>query len=1012
MFEKLCLQDESCFLTDLLTSQPQSSGVATVDYLQQVARVRMDLDMAANFIFKDTMTTAEAHEGQSRTTVFLKSVEDLCRHSGNDWYRVYLIRKIGSQHGVEQVQKLLKLKQRSWLFPEEVLQMAKESVPMDKFLVCGPNYQTIRNAIAQSVMEGTVAGLDETCEGLGCVPQSKAVYLLLALYREVTTLYREACASFHPKDKQIQAWMDYIQHSKVLTTPELKTFARALVTNQLGPLTLSPAISGSRCVLVELTVHLAAVLLCGNQGILGPLKQLALAPANMQAAFLPSMPEDVLAVVQQAMGKLQWYYCPNGHPCTIGECGRPMQRSNCVDCGAVIGGDNHMPVQGFQRAQLQGDRTQTGHILGDPRRRDNPDMLDTKSLPPVPFAIIRMVTHMAMLLGVHPNVQMISTIIKPQVADPGDFLLSHLKKDQEHLNRFLGKGEDDTISSVHLFISSLLQPQPQQQQTWPVPYDNLLSRKEARNNWETEMSNIIAPHLKNLERRLKEVNTFIRSDDRISASPITKLMFGDPQLFLGSLPPNSLIHCSSVWSCREKVSLVGLNHILEQNDGKDTWPVLWRFLHREAEYRLVKFLPDILTLQRNLVKKFQNSTELCGTIAEFLQSQKAVSLKAWYEKHIKIFLTVWNQLRLFLATNGELKLPTEFCEKDLDTDCDFKLLLPSRCGPGLCSTALVSYLIALHNDLVYSVDKLTGEETSYKVSPADLTELHVIRYELDRDLMPLVLSNTQYSIEKGQETLHEYDFPKIQQQIVSRFLLGKPLITLNGIPTLVNRHDRNYEIILKDIKAKIVQEPLQALTLFAISTELDSYSEVCEALSTLEVALGFLAMTGGDPHMQLSFYLEEVLKMGNQTAPHILRALSMCCLKHCAALWQLLASLKSESLLKLKRDPFGDVSKDYKQALGVDEHRLLTAFFSKNSADTFLLEMHEFLVLVLKKHKATDVFKPDWSLKVTLVSYLERKDMDVSPDVEEFFPDEICLSHYVEAWKFSVAFKRERTQRQ
>lgn len=65
------------------------------------------------------------------------------------------------------------------------------------------------------------------------------------------------------------------------------------------------------------------------------------------------------------------------------------------------------------------------------------------------------------------------------------------------------------------------------------------------------------------------------------------------------------------------------------------------------------------------------------------------------------------------------------------------------------------------------------------MSPADLTELHVIRYELDRDLMPLVLSNTQYSIEKGQETLHEYDFPKIQQQIVSRFLLGKPLITLN-----------------------------------------------------------------------------------------------------------------------------------------------------------------------------------------------------------------------------------------
>lgn len=48
------------------------------------------------------------------------------------------------------------------------------------------------------------------------------------------------------------------------------------------------------------------------------------------------------------------------------------------------------------------------------------------------------------------------------------------------------------------------------------------------------------------------------------------------------------------------------------------------------------------------------------------------------------------------------------------------------------------------------------------------------------------------------------------------------------------------------------------------------------------------------------------------------------------------------------------------------------------------------------------------SLKVTLLSYMERKDMDIPPDVEELFPDEILLSHYVETWKFSVAFKQER----
>uniref|UniRef100_A0A8C4HAD0 RING-type E3 ubiquitin transferase n=1 Tax=Dicentrarchus labrax TaxID=13489 RepID=A0A8C4HAD0_DICLA len=984
--QQVCLQHESAFLTDYL--QSQSEETATVEYLQQVARVRMDLEMAASLI-----------SDQSGTTAFLSSVVNLCRRSGNNWYRVYLIRKICSQHGVEFVLKLLKVDEMRWLFPEEVLKKNEEATPIDQYLVYGEHYKTIRNAVAKVVMEGKVDGLDET-----------SVYLLLALYREITTLYREANVSFHPKLEQVEALVAFTQTSKFLANPEVKAFAKALVTNQIGPLWIRPGTPGAQCVLVDLTIHLAAVLLCGNQGILAPLQHLAMAPANMQAAFLPTMADDMLAVAQQALGTLQWYNCPNGHPCTIGECGQPMQTSHCLDCGVVIGGNDHRPVQGFQAVQLQGDRTQTGHILGNPNRRDNPDMLDTKSISPVPFTVVRMLTHMAMLLG------SISAIIKPQVPEPDVFLLAHLQKDLKHLIRSLGKGTDDTVSTVHLLISSLMEPHHCSFLSGPVPYDNLLSTKEARNGWEMEVSNtIITPQLKHLDRQLKEVNTFIRADSRISANPIMRLLFGDPGLFLASLPPNSLIHGSAVWSCREKVCLLSLTHIVETFNkqlSEQTTDAQLCFVFQEAELRLVKHLPDILTLQKDLVKKFQNVTELtCGTIAEFLCSQKAASLNVWYTKYIKIFLTTWNQVRVSLATNGEIKIPVEFCQKDLDLNSDFKVLLPRRQGPGLCSTALVSYLIALHNDLVYCVDKHTGEETSYKVSPADLTDLHVIRYELERDLMPLVLSNTQYSIEKGQETLHEYDLPKIQHQIVSRFLLGKPLITLNGIPTLVNRHERNYEIILKDVKAKVQQEPLQILTLFAVAGELHSYSEVCEALSTLEVALGFLARTGGEPHMQLSCYLEEVLQMENQLAPHILKALSMCCLKHCVALWQLLASLKSENMLRLKRDPFVGVSKKYKVALGEDERRLLTGFFSKNSADSFLLEMHEFLVLVLKKPNAPETFRPDWGLKETLMPYMEGKDLDIPLDVEELFPQEILLSHYVEAWKFIVAFKQER-QRQ
>ena len=63
---------------------------------------------------------------------------------------------------------------------------------------------------------------------------------------------------------------------------------------------------------------------------------------------------------------------------------------------------------------------------------------------------------------------------------------------------------------------------------------------------------------------------------------------------------------------------------------------------------------------------------------------------------------------------GELKIPDEFCSQDLNLDSDLQYLLPRRQGPGLCATGLVSYLVALHNELVNAVDSLAGDDSRYK----------------------------------------------------------------------------------------------------------------------------------------------------------------------------------------------------------------------------------------------------------------------------------------------------------
>lgn len=56
------------------------------------------------------------------------------------------------------------------------------------------------------------------------------------------------------------------------------------------------------------------------------------------------------AMAQSFQGTGHWYYCVNGHPFTVGECGMPMQTAVCPQCGAEVGGTNHQAVAGVRRA--------------------------------------------------------------------------------------------------------------------------------------------------------------------------------------------------------------------------------------------------------------------------------------------------------------------------------------------------------------------------------------------------------------------------------------------------------------------------------------------------------------------------------------------------------------------------------------------------------------------------------------------------------------------------------------
>ncbi|XP_074967750.1 E3 ubiquitin-protein ligase RNF213 [Phalacrocorax aristotelis] len=988
---------------------PQESSV---EYLQAVAKVRLYLSKAAEFLYDlHECTKQDQAEEKQR---YLANVRVFCSLTKNNWHCVYLIRKIASQYGMEFAQKLVTDTQFNWVFPVEILQqVTNQSNHIDRYLACGENYRVLRDAVGKAMIECKTEDLLEAEKASSSSQAVQSVHLLLAIFREVTALYGVSDSNLHPKQQQTDAMTKFIENSQVLNSPDLQQFAAFLATNALPSLTVDPQSFNHNGALIEMAVHTAAVLLCGQNPVLQPLRNLAFHPHTMEHSFLPTMPEDIMVQARgwEGVAALRWYKCPNGHPCTVGECGRPMEIGRCLDCGAKVGGQQHKPVVGFQEFRSNEDRTQTGHVLGEAQNRKANGVSD-RAMSPVVFVLIRLLTHLAMLLGATKNPQSLQNIIKPPVHNCVSFLQQHIREDLAQLTKILGKSVDEIICILHLVLGSLLRDPHQHPGQWPVQFDDVLSTKQTRNKWEEIVSNtIIAPELEDLDKKLLNLNRQIQEDERISSNPIVKTVYGEPVMFLSQLPKDSHIHHSKMWSCRKRISVENLGHVVQQKNAKDTVPLLWKFLQKETELRLIKFLPEILALQRDLVRRFQNTADFKDcSIRDFLSEPLSDVMRDLLQRRVNVFLSVWNKLRSSLDTNGEIKLPKGYCNADLTLDSKLEVLLPYRQGLGLCSTALASYLISLHNDFIHAVNKHIKEDDRYVISPSEVADLHVISYEVERDLIPLILSNCQYSMEKGGETLQDFDLERIQQQVISKFLQGKPLITLTGIPTLVYRHDRNYEQLFNDVRNKLDQSALPSSVMNMISVELQSYSDVCEALSITETTLGFLAMAGENAEMLMTDYIEEVLQMGDQTNSHVLQALRQCHLKHSIALWQLLFTRKSEQLLRLKRDPFVDISRAYKDELSPETAKLLNTFLVQSRLETFLQELHEMIILKLRRVRAVDEFRPSWSLKESFIPYLDAKDSELATELEEMFPDEILLSHATATWKAAAVFRREHRE--
>ncbi|XP_054899206.1 E3 ubiquitin-protein ligase rnf213-beta [Poeciliopsis prolifica] len=984
-------QAEVKFLSRIVRKQTPDRQEDPAEFLLNMARLKICLSTAAKLLEKAT-----AQDEQAVATEYLRQVRGLFEYGSNDWLRVYLLRALHRCSGMDFIVSLMNSPAYRWIFPALLLQLQK-MIPtnVDYFLCCGTSYRDLRNAVGQVLLENRS---DSFVTELQKLRGSQVSLVALALFRLVTSRYRSPNASVHPSAQEIERLKAVLRN---INRNELREFCSALLMNRIGQtesnLHISSNLSGLRQTLLELLVHLDSVLLCGNR-LLAPLHLIAFQPENIPDLYLPTMPDDHTNEARQWLRekKLQMYKCANGHVCFVGECGKPMVRSFCLDCGLPIGGVGHVPVEGFTQHNQQRDQTRTGHVLGEAHRRSE---APERQMTSAQSSILRLLMHLAMLQGAMKNHRRVSDMIHPRPLDVFQFLWDHLQRDMEVLGKTLDQNRDNTAVMVHLILTRF--PEASR-----GARPDLSSRQE-RQRWEKLVcDSAINPVLQDLQRNLGEAQERVASDDGLSGSPLITLLFADPGTML-SLPSDCPTDRSSFWTLRETMTVERFSQLVGEMSGRDSLPLLCLFMKKVHCVRQLPHLPELAALQSDLLRVFPltSASSASQTVAQALQQIPAGFQKVLAERVDK-FISVWNLLRAEVANNSaDLGADVNLCEKELTVESSSEYLRPCRRGPGSCLQTLVDFLLETHNSLVREAKKMSGQEDSdYRVPLEKISETQLTLCHPERELLPLVLANCSYTLQKGGQTDSSYDLRVIQTQLARRFLAGKPLIQADTSRYL-NRSLQDFSVVLAEVRGKIHQEVLKGSVSSTTTAVLRSYADVCDAVFVVEIGLRFLGKAGGDPEGQLLSYLTDSLKMGPQISNTVAKGLGESKLKHSIFTWQLLNSWKSELMLSRQQDPFQKLPSEFQQRLSEDERKRMKAFFTVTDVESFALELHEILLLKTRSAVPEERYQPQWDIRCTLESHLEQKNLPPLQGLEDL-PEDILLGKGADVWRAAVEFKR------
>ncbi|KAL3881508.1 hypothetical protein ACJMK2_027940, partial [Sinanodonta woodiana] len=923
--------------------------------LYGIAKARFGLAITAKHIHETVLKKGQSITQQQRRLI--DHAASLCEGDCK-WPKIYFIKYLCRCYGVDSYQAMCKnnvVRYLRWIKYQPVEERDKVREVSDRYIVCGPHYVNIREAVTKVVLGEGTDQLDKAMKDTRVPENKKEILLCLALHREVTMSRLQKEHKIKATPEAIDMLQKYCSEADFMKNKEV---AQKILQNAYGVrshiLTVTPDLDLKQQGVLCLLMHCDLVLrnLQGDRTLAEPLIRLATRPQTMKDAFIPTMPQDDVQEIREVLLVYRgndnpvFYRCPNGHPYIIGECGRPYTVSKCPKCGSEIGGQSHVPLPG-NVPDSGVDCTETGHILGHAKNRTQ--LGPERSLTAAYCGIIRLMTHITMLLGANIDSLAVTKFIKPDITEDTvpQFLWQHIEHDLVDLHRTLGKSLDDVFVIMHSILSSMVERHRDNERIGKEMCE--LTSKVARSDWEKKFSEkFVVPTLQKMENLLIECNTQLVKDKRLGSDPLLCLLYEINQ-------PQEKTHFEmlqenpAMWRFRAQITMDHLHHefdvrIMGTKKTQMQHPVLELFLKEDHHLRAIRYLPSILKLQRILFQKYQRKLDRAEASTITVETLRKESDRDELPKLLDEYAEVWDLVRENLVF-----VPKEYRRRRIDVSTPVSQLLPTASDAGQCAYSVLEFLFRKQNDFLdnyYQKAKRRVAEIPH-VKVRDITPAHLISYHPEQDILPLVLANCNYSFEVGKGTTIEYNFANLERQIVDRFLFGKCFIDIE-IELMVYRAEYTNATVFRKLQEKIPQESLSIGVKHKISEEFRSLPDLCQALDNLDIAISFLKSIGGNPGNNIDKFMVETLKM--KQSLYSSKAKQICQYQHAKSLWLLLSLEKTKQLALHKQVIFDGLPEQFHQQLSAELVQQVMAYLQPLALERLglLLDlMFECIILVI-----------------------------------------------------------------